>query len=76
MLDLCVFKGRGRKDLLRFIIGVIRKTHLNFKDVFYDKFTELEVTSTGTVHVQIDGDYFGTLPVKIDVVQNAVSLIW
>jgi diacylglycerol kinase (ATP) len=76
MLDLCVFKGKGRKDLLRFIIGVIRKKHLNFKDVFYDKFTKLEVTSTDTAHVQIDGDYLGTLPAKIDVVQDAVSLIW
>jgi len=76
MLDLCVLKSRGRKDLLRFIIGIIRKKHLNFKDVLYDKFTELEITSAGTVHVQIDGDYFGTLPVKIDVVQDVISLIW
>ncbi len=76
LLDLCVFMGNRRKDIIRFISGVIKKKHVSFNDVFYGKFSELEVTSTETVHVQIDGDYFGTLPVKIDVVQDAISLIW
>ncbi|MBI4653459.1 MAG: diacylglycerol kinase family lipid kinase [Nitrospirae bacterium] len=75
-LDLCLFKGSTRMDLLRFVFGVIMKRHLNFKDVFYGKFSELEISSKGNVHVQIDGDYFGTLPVKIDVVKDAVSIVW
>ena len=76
LLDLCLFKGKTRKDLVRFIIGVIRERHLNFNDVFYGKFSELEITSNEEVHVQIDGDYFGTLPAKIDVVKDAISLVW
>jgi len=76
LLDLCLFKGRTRKDLVRFVTGVIRKRHLDFDDVFYGKFSELEVSSEDKVHVQIDGDYFGTLPVKIDVVEDAVNVIW
>ena len=75
LLDLCLFKGKTRKDLVRFIIGVIRERHLNFNDVFYGKFSELEITSNEEVHVQIDGDYFGTLPAKIDVVKDAISLV-
>ncbi len=76
LLDLCLFKGKTRKDLVRFIIGVIREEHLNFNDVFYRKFSEMEITSNEEVHVQIDGDYFGTLPAKIDVVKDAISLVW
>ena len=76
LLDLCLLKNDSRRALVRFIVGVIRKKHLHFKDVFYGKFSELEITSDETVHVQIDGDYFGTLPVKIDVVKDAASLIW
>ncbi len=76
ILDICVFRGRTRKDLFRFICGVIRKAHLNFGDVSYTKASEIEVTSDNKVHVQIDGDYFGTLPAKIDVVKDAVSLVW
>ncbi len=76
LLDLCLFKGSARSDLIRYISGVIMKRHLNFKDVMYGKFSELKVTSTDMVHIQIDGDYFGTLPAEIDVVPDAVSLIW
>ncbi|MBI4688597.1 MAG: diacylglycerol kinase family lipid kinase [Nitrospirae bacterium] len=75
-LDLCLFKGRTRRDLLRFVIGVIRKKHLSFLDLFYGKFPWLEITSRGAVHVQIDGDYFGTLPVKMEVAKDALSIIW
>jgi diacylglycerol kinase (ATP) len=76
LLAVCIFSGRTRKDLLRFVAGVIRKRHLNFKDVSYFKASGLEVTSDGTVHVQVDGDYFGTLPAKIDAVKDAISLVW
>ncbi|MBI5050499.1 MAG: diacylglycerol kinase family lipid kinase [Nitrospirae bacterium] len=76
VLDLCLFKGRARRNLFRFVSGVIRKRHLTFEDVFYGKFSELEITSEGIVHIQIDGDYFGTLPAKIDVVRDAVNLVW
>lgn len=76
LLDLCLLKSKTKKSLLRFISGVITKRHLNFKDVFYRKFSELEISSKSQVHVQIDGDYFGTLPAKIDVVQDIISVIW
>ncbi|RJQ45403.1 MAG: diacylglycerol kinase family lipid kinase [Nitrospiraceae bacterium] len=76
LLDVCVYSGRTRKDLLRFILGVIRERHLHFSDVVYFKTTALDVSSSGTVHVQVDGDYLGTLPVKVDVVKDAVNLIW
>lgn len=76
ILDLCVLKGKTRKDFLNFIIGIIRGKHLKFDNVLYERCSELEFTSTGTVHVQIDGDYFGTLPVKVDVVPDAINLIW
>lgn len=76
VLDLCVFSGSTRKDFLRLVFGVMQKKHLDFPDVAYGKFSEMEITSSGTVHVQIDGDYFGTLPVRIDVVKDAVSLVW
>ncbi|MBI5741690.1 MAG: diacylglycerol kinase family lipid kinase [Nitrospirae bacterium] len=75
-VDVCVFKGKTRKDILRFIFGVMRRRHLLFKDVSYFRTTGLEITSEGTVHVQVDGDYFGTLPAKVDVVKDAVSIIW
>ncbi len=75
-LDICVFQGRTRADLLRFIIGVLRQKHLDFKDVEYLNATEMEIRSDSTVHVQIDGEYFGTLPVKIELVRDAINVVW
>ena len=76
LLDICMFKGRTWKDLLRFIYGIIRGKHLKYSDVVYIKSTEIEVFSEGEVHVQVDGDYYGKLPVKIDIVRDALSLVW
>lgn len=75
-LDICLFKGRTRSGLVRFIIGVLRQKHLCFKDIEYLKASEMEILSDSKVHVQIDGEYFGTLPVKIEVVRDAVNLVW
>ncbi|GBE05064.1 MAG TPA: diacylglycerol kinase family lipid kinase [Nitrospirae bacterium] len=74
-LDLCLFQGRSRISMLRFILGVVRKKHLDFKDVVYRQYSQMEVTSDEYVHIQIDGDYFGTLPARIDVVRDAVSIV-
>ena len=76
MLDVCLFKGKTGISLLRFITGVLRRKHLDYDDVTVVRAGEIEVTSEDTVHVQIDGDYFGTLPVKINVVPDAASLVW
>ena len=76
MLDVCIFNGRTRKALLRFIKGIIIKKHLKSEDTAYMKTKEMNITSDGKVHIQVDGDYFGTLPVKIDVIDDAVSLVW
>jgi len=75
-LDICIFKGKTRKDMVRFIMGIIFKKHLQFPDVMYTKASEMIITSDGKVHIQIDGDYFGTLPAKIEVVRNAISVVW
>jgi diacylglycerol kinase family enzyme len=55
---------------------VLRRKHLSFDDVSYFKTTEAEIVSDGTVHIQTDGDYFGTLPARIDVVRDAVSIVY
>jgi len=76
VLDICLFKGGSRMDLLRYVYGIFRRRHLNYQDVLYRKYSEVEVTSTTPVHIQVDGDYFGTTPAFIDVVPDAIRLIW
>ncbi len=73
-LSVCLFKGRKRFDILRYVFGIAMGRHLRFKDVEHIKATMIEVD--GSAHVQIDGDYFGKTPVKIEIVPNIVRLIY
>lgn len=74
LLDLCLFQGRRRMDILRYVLGIIRKKHLGYHDVHYEKFSAMEISSPGTVPIQVDGDYFGTLPARIEVARRTVNI--
>jgi len=73
-LYVCLFKGRKRLDILRYVLGIAAGRHLGFKDVEYIKATTVEVK--GNAHMQVDGDYFGKIPAKIEVATNVVRLVF
>lgn len=73
-LYACVFRGKTRLDLLRYVLAVSFGRHINSRDVIYMKAAELIIT--GAAPVQVDGDYFGMSPVKISVARNALRLIY
>lgn len=73
-LYACIFRGRRRRDLLRYVSGVVRGAHLSFDDVVYARAEAIEVE--GDAHIQIDGDYLGRTPARITVVRDAVRLIY
>ncbi len=63
----------GRFNLLKYIEGIITGKHLAFKDISYFKTSEIVVE--GNAHIQIDGDYLGTAPAKIEVKPYALKLV-
>lgn len=73
-LYVFVTHNKGRFDLLRYVAGIIKGTHLSFKDISYCSASEIEIQ--GNAHIQIDGDYIGTTPAKIDVVPDALKIIF
>lgn len=72
-LYTCIFKGRNRTDLLRYVFGIIRGNHLKHKDIVYLKSANIEIQ--GAAHIQVDGDYLGITPAKISVKKDAIKLI-
>ncbi|MBZ0157793.1 MAG: diacylglycerol kinase family lipid kinase [Alphaproteobacteria bacterium] len=72
---LSVFATHGgrRRDLFRYVTGVLQGTHLSLEDVSYFKAEELSVS--GKAHVQIDGEYGGTTPVTIGIERDALRLV-
>jgi diacylglycerol kinase (ATP) len=74
VLYVCLFKGKRRLDLLRYVFGITTKTHLRYKDIEYLKAESIGIT--GSSHVQIDGDYIGTTPAKVEIVRDALRLVF
>ena len=73
-LYICIFKGEKRLDIFRYIMGVLTKSHLRFKDVEYLMAQKIQID--GSAHVQIDGDYLGMTPAIIETAPVTVRLIY
>ena len=65
--------NKGRLDLIRYLAAIISGKVMELKDISYFRTDSIEVE--GDSHIQIDGDYAGKTPAKIDVVKNALKLI-
>ena len=73
-LYICIFKGRKRLDIFRYVMGVLTKSHLRFKDIEYLMAQKIQVD--GCAHVQVDGDYLGMSPAFIETAPETVRLIY
>lgn len=74
-LHTVLFKGRKRRDYLRYLFGVLGGLHLRFGDVDSFKTDRLEVRSTEEVRVQIDGEPAGHTPLSIEVRDRGLSVV-
>lgn len=74
VLYTAIFKGRKRRDLLGYVAGVLRGTHLKRNDVAYTESSTIEIL--GSAHIQIDGDYLGTAPAKVAVEKDVLRIIF
>lgn len=71
---VCIFKGKRRIDIIKYVFGILLSVHLRFKDIEYLKAKNIQIQ--GEAHIQMDGDYFETTPAQIEVVPNIVKLIF
>ena len=74
-LDLCLFRGEGALNMLKYVSGILRKKHLGYSDVYYCKAKEIEIRSQFEVFVQADGDLFGRLPAYLSVKKRALTVM-
>ncbi len=73
-LYVCLFRGGTGRDILRYVLGISVKKHLGFRDVKYLQAENIAIS--GDAHVQVDGDYLGTTPVRIGVAKNIIRVIY
>ncbi|MDH4233432.1 MAG: diacylglycerol kinase family lipid kinase [Nitrospirota bacterium] len=74
VLYTCIFQGRKRSDLIRYVYRTVTGSLFKEKDIIYLKSNSVEVH--GSAHIQIDGDYIGVTPATITVEKDALKIIY
>lgn len=74
-LDLCAFTGKGACRMLWNAVAIMANRHLPLSGVYDARARTLEISSREKVHVQVDGDYLGGLPIRCGVATNELSIM-
>jgi diacylglycerol kinase (ATP) len=75
--ELVLFKGRHSLFYLKYLLGVLTGQLSRMKGVSIVKVqtAEFACPEDDRVYVQIDGEYFGRLPVTLSIVPDALTLL-
>lgn len=73
-LDVCLYQGRYQLGLVQFVLRMMSQNHLTMNDVKYYRVQSVELRAKKHTLVQVDGDILGSLPMKAQVVPNAVEV--
>jgi YegS/Rv2252/BmrU family lipid kinase len=73
-IDVCWFRRARRRDLLRAALSALRGRLATLEGVETARATRVDVESEAPVAVELDGDYWGTTPVSIEVEPGVVPL--
>jgi diacylglycerol kinase family enzyme len=76
LLDVCIYKCGCRLHLIKHSLMTIVKHHAGCRDVIYRQGKSISISSnTDKIKTEIDGDPGPALPVKINVIPQAVNCI-
>jgi YegS/Rv2252/BmrU family lipid kinase len=75
MLDVCLFTSKNHFRFLSYLWGSLKGKHLGYSDVIYEKVRRLEVSGDQSVHVQLDGEVAGHLPMKFVSAEGRLEVI-
>ncbi|MFH1784718.1 MAG: diacylglycerol kinase family protein [bacterium] len=75
LLHICLFKGPRRRDLLRYIWGIIIGKHLSFDDVEYLRTKAVKLQYEGNLWAQVDGDSLEIMPSEFEICPKAIDML-
>ncbi|MCE5329682.1 diacylglycerol kinase family lipid kinase [bacterium] len=85
LIDICIFMSKDKISFIANILAIFVKMHINFKNVFYIK-TASEIVieqshpkspeayNPAALKVQVDGDVYCNLPVRLRVAKKALKI--
>jgi len=76
LLDVCIYRCASRVRLLKHSLGTVLKQHAYSGDVIYRQGKSITVSSESAgIKTEIDGDPGPALPVRINVIPQAVQVM-
>jgi len=66
-LDVCIVGDISRLTAIRELPNLYRGTHVRNPAVSVHRARQVEISGEGTTHVHLDGEPFGTLPLRVEI---------
>jgi len=75
--ELVLFRGESSLGFLRYMLAVVAHHHQNMRGITILRTRQAEfATLTGSpIHVQVDGEYAGVTPARVEIVPSALTLL-
>lgn len=77
--EVVLFQGRSPFRFARYLLGVLTRRHTRMKGIAVLRSRRLEFPLAGPpqtrVYVQVDGEFAGQLPVSVEMVPDALTLL-
>src|SRR6266542_3887752 len=67
LLDVCVYEGRGRWDIVRLAALTMLRRHRGSKRVIYKRVQQLTIATEKPLPVQLDGEALGDSPTEVSI---------
>ncbi len=75
LLDVCVMQCQNRFELLRLLMHVMLGDHPAQENVVFVRGRSIDVEASKSVPVEIDGDFAGFAPVKIEMLERTIPFL-
>jgi diacylglycerol kinase (ATP) len=75
--EVVLFRGRNPVRYAAYFLGVLTRTLRGFKGVTLERARRIDLPETGgrKVCIQVDGEFAGYLPARIEIVEDAITLL-
>ncbi len=72
LLDVCVYEGKGKLDIILHALRTLLRRHVKSKKVLYRKARQVSLSWNEPLPVQLDGDAYDKSPTEVVVEPGAL----
>jgi diacylglycerol kinase (ATP) len=75
LLDVCLVKGHSMLKAPLRLLSILFRRHQQDDRIEYHRVRQIQFLSRKPVPIQIDGDYLGTTPIRLDIVPQSLWVL-